>query len=87
MTPLEQFLQKAEALLARVEAVLPAAHAREPDWKRGYAFRWRKRAKRWRQLSAAGRACVGHHAVRPAPRGYAKAADRAEHAPVRAGAA
>lgn len=44
MTPLEQFLQKAEALLARVEAVLPPAHAREPDWKRGYAFRWRKRA-------------------------------------------
>lgn len=44
MTPLEQFLQKAEALLARVEAVLPPAHAREPDWKRSFAFRWRKRA-------------------------------------------
>jgi len=44
MTPLEQFLLRAEALLQRVEAVLPPAHAREPDWKRGYAFRWRKRA-------------------------------------------
>jgi predicted AAA+ superfamily ATPase len=44
MTPLEQFLVRAEALLARVEAVLPPTHAREPDWKRSVAFRWRKRA-------------------------------------------
>ncbi len=44
MTPLEQFLQRAEALLARVEAVLPPTHPREPDWKRSFAFRWRKRA-------------------------------------------
>jgi predicted AAA+ superfamily ATPase len=44
MTPLEQFLLRAEALLSRVEAVLPAAHAREPDWKRSTAFRWRRRA-------------------------------------------
>jgi predicted AAA+ superfamily ATPase len=44
MTPLEQFLLRAEALLARVEAVLPPAHPREPDWKRSTAFRWRKRA-------------------------------------------
>jgi uncharacterized protein len=44
MTPLEQFLLRAEALLARVEAVLPPAIAREPDWKRSFAFRWRKRA-------------------------------------------
>jgi predicted AAA+ superfamily ATPase len=44
MTPLEQFLVRAEALLARVEAVLPPSHAREPDWKRSIAFRWRKRA-------------------------------------------
>jgi len=41
MTTLDQFLQRAEALLARVEAVLPATHAREPDWKRSTAFRWR----------------------------------------------
>jgi predicted AAA+ superfamily ATPase len=43
MTPLEQFLQRAEALLLRVESVLPPAIPREPDWKRGFAFRWRKR--------------------------------------------
>lgn len=41
-TPLEQFLQRAEALLARVEAVLPQA-PREPDWKLSHAFRWRRR--------------------------------------------
>jgi predicted AAA+ superfamily ATPase len=44
MTPFEQFLLRAEALLARVEAVLPAAHPREPDWRLAHAFRWRKRA-------------------------------------------
>ena len=44
MTPLEQFLVRAEALLARVEAVLPSPTPREPDWKRSTAFRWRKRA-------------------------------------------
>ena len=44
MTPLEQFLLRAEALLQRVEAVLPPAIPREPDWKRSFAFRWRKRA-------------------------------------------
>ena len=44
MTPLEQFLLRAEALLARVEAVLPPSYPREPDWKRSFAFRWRKRA-------------------------------------------
>ncbi|WP_295998231.1 ATP-binding protein [Rugamonas sp.] len=41
-TPLEQFLLRAEALLQRVEAILPQS-PREPDWKLGYAFRWRKR--------------------------------------------
>jgi hypothetical protein len=44
MTPLEQFLHRAEGLLARVEAVLPPATPREPDWKRSFAFRWRRRA-------------------------------------------
>jgi uncharacterized protein len=43
MTTLEQFLHRAEALLARVEAVLPAPVAREPDWKSSFAFRWRRR--------------------------------------------
>lgn len=41
-TPLEQFLVRAEALLQRVEAILPQA-PREPDWKLGYAYRWRRR--------------------------------------------
>ena len=44
MTPLEQFLLRAEALLQRVEAVLPPGFPREPDWKRSHAFRWRKRS-------------------------------------------
>jgi uncharacterized protein len=30
-------------LLARVEAVLPPAQPREPDWKGSFAFRWRRR--------------------------------------------
>ncbi len=42
MTPLDQFLIRAEALLQRVEAILPQS-PREPDWKLSYAFRWRKR--------------------------------------------
>jgi predicted AAA+ superfamily ATPase len=40
---LEQFLLRAEALLARVEAILPPA-APQTDWDSGHAFRWRKRA-------------------------------------------
>lgn len=40
---LEQFLARAEALLARVEAILPPA-APQPEWGRGFAFRWRQRA-------------------------------------------
>ena len=42
-TALDQFLARAEALLARVEAILPPA-APQVDWERGYAFRWRQRA-------------------------------------------
>ena len=44
MTPLEQFLHRAEGLMTRLEAVLPPALPREPDWKRSFAFRWRHRA-------------------------------------------
>ena len=44
MTPLEQFLHRAEGLMARLEAVLPPPVPREPDWKRSFAFRWRRRA-------------------------------------------
>lgn len=40
MTQLDQFLQRAEALLARVESILPPA-ARAPDFDSGVAFRWR----------------------------------------------
>ena len=43
MSSLDQFLLRAEALLQRVEAILPQA-PREPDWKLGYAFRWRRRS-------------------------------------------
>jgi predicted AAA+ superfamily ATPase len=43
MNQLDQFLHRAEALLARVEALLPPGAPREPDFKRSFAFRWRKR--------------------------------------------
>jgi predicted AAA+ superfamily ATPase len=41
MTQLEQFLARAEALLVRLEGILPQAHA-QPDWNAASAFRWRK---------------------------------------------
>ncbi len=41
MTGLDQFLIRAEALLARVEAILPQA-VPAPDWN-SFAFRWRRR--------------------------------------------
>jgi predicted AAA+ superfamily ATPase len=44
MNQLDQFLHRAEALLARVEALLPPAAPREPDFKRSFAFRWRRRS-------------------------------------------
>ncbi len=44
MTQLDQFLTRAETLLARLEAVLPQASP-APDWNAGPAFRWRKRGK------------------------------------------
>ncbi|WEF30907.1 ATP-binding protein [Pseudoduganella chitinolytica] len=42
MTSLEQFLARAEQVLARVEALLPPA-VPAPDWQAASAFRWRKR--------------------------------------------
>ena len=42
MTQLDHFLQRAEQLLARLEAVLPQSPA-AIDWQAGTAFRWRKR--------------------------------------------
>ncbi|MDP2795036.1 MAG: ATP-binding protein [Sulfurisoma sp.] len=44
MTDLAKFLARAEALLVRVEALLPAAPA-EPDWT-ATAYRWRSRNDR-----------------------------------------
>ncbi|HEY0846173.1 MAG TPA: ATP-binding protein [Noviherbaspirillum sp.] len=41
MTQLDQFLERAEALLARIETLLPHT-ARATDWNAGTAFRWRK---------------------------------------------
>jgi predicted AAA+ superfamily ATPase len=43
MNQLENFLHRAEALLARVEALLPPATPRDPDFRHGYAYRWRRR--------------------------------------------
>jgi len=42
MTQLDQFLLRAEALLARIESILPPAVAATP-WDAGVAFRWRRR--------------------------------------------
>jgi predicted AAA+ superfamily ATPase len=41
MTQLDSFLARAEALLQRIETLLPQAGA-VPDWDAGHAFRWRK---------------------------------------------
>jgi predicted AAA+ superfamily ATPase len=45
MTQLDQFLIRAEALLARLETILPQANT-APDWSAGTAFRWRKQGGR-----------------------------------------
>ncbi|MFA7279511.1 MAG: ATP-binding protein [Sterolibacterium sp.] len=45
MTDLDRFLSRAEALLARIEALLPSA-AGIPDWDAAVAFRWLKRQGR-----------------------------------------
>jgi predicted AAA+ superfamily ATPase len=45
MNPLDQFLTRAEALLERLETILPRANA-APDWSAGIAFRWRKSSGR-----------------------------------------
>jgi predicted AAA+ superfamily ATPase len=42
MTQLDQFLARAEALLERVESLLPQT-GKEPDWNASHAFRWRRR--------------------------------------------
>ncbi|KGU78997.1 ATP-binding protein [Burkholderia pseudomallei] len=45
MDQLEQFLTRAEALLGRLEAILPPPPA-AVDWAAAFAFRWRKRQGR-----------------------------------------
>ena len=45
MDDLSRLILRAEALLARVEALLPPALA-APDWKASVAYRWRKRGGR-----------------------------------------
>lgn len=50
-TPLEHFLQRADALLDRVESLLPAA-VDEPDW-RAHAYRWRRIGSRGRLVAVA----------------------------------
>jgi len=42
MTQLDQFLQRAEALLGRIESILPQS-ATSVEWDKGVAFRWRRR--------------------------------------------
>ena len=42
LPPLERLVQRAEALMARIEQVLPQPMA-EPDWSASVAFRYRKR--------------------------------------------
>ena len=39
MTDLSRFLSRAETLLERIEALLPAPAA-PPDWRAAMAFRW-----------------------------------------------
>ncbi|AKJ69970.1 ATPase AAA [Pandoraea thiooxydans] len=45
MDNLERFLERADALMARLEAMLPPA-VPEVDWSRAVAFRWRKKQGR-----------------------------------------
>ena len=42
MTQLDHFLERAEHVLNRLEALLPGSIS-APDWHLGHAFRWRKR--------------------------------------------
>ena len=55
MKELEQFLLRAEALLARIEPLLPAAPA-DVDWQAATAFRWRVSRDGRGRLQAVGNA-------------------------------
>ena len=80
---LSQLLERADALLARIERIVPDA-VTDVDWSASIAFRWRKRDGRGRLVRSADRA---DRARRPAERRSPARADRAQHAPVRRGAA
>jgi predicted AAA+ superfamily ATPase len=43
MDKLDRFLTRAEALLARLETILPEPPSAEPDWSAAIAFRWLRR--------------------------------------------
>jgi predicted AAA+ superfamily ATPase len=45
MSDVQRLIARAEALLERIEGLLPAS-APEPDWRAAVAFRWRKRGGR-----------------------------------------
>ncbi len=54
MDDLSRLIKRAEALLDRIETLLPAAAA-APDWRAATAFRWRKRGGSRGQLEAVAR--------------------------------
>jgi len=54
---LARALDRAEAVLARLEALLPVPPA-EPDWK-AHAFRWRKRGERGQRMGKLDDASAG----------------------------
>ncbi|WZV75904.1 ATP-binding protein [Burkholderia pseudomallei] len=57
MDQLEQFLTRAEALLGRLEAILPLPPA-AVDWAAAFAFRWRKRQGRGYLQPVAARSTI-----------------------------
>lgn len=57
MDQLEQFLTRAEALLGRLEAILPPPSA-AVDWAAAFAFRWRKRQGRGYLQPVAARSTI-----------------------------
>lgn len=57
MDQLEQFLTRAEALLGRLEAILPPSPA-AVDWAAAFAFRWRKRQGRGYLQPVAARSTI-----------------------------
>ncbi|OMR18865.1 ATP-binding protein [Burkholderia pseudomallei] len=63
MDQLEQFLTRAEALLGRLEAILPPPPA-AVDWAAAFAFRWRKRQGRGYLQPVAARSTISLHDLR-----------------------